>query len=72
MTKLKPAYLYQLRLVSYGPRFYARRHAIRYLEKLGYLQPTGRERAEERTLEYAITEAGRQALAAASQETVQE
>ncbi|WP_232631098.1 hypothetical protein [Methylobacterium sp. Leaf118] len=69
MMKLKPAYLYQLRLVSYGPRFYARRHAIRYLEKLGYLQPTGRERAEDRTLEYAITEAGQQALAAASEQS---
>lgn len=66
MMKLKPAYLYQLRLVSHGPRFYVKRHTLRYLEKLDYVTLTGRQRPEDRAVEYAITELGRQALEAAA------
>ena len=64
MAKLKPMYLYRLRLIVSAPRFYAPGAVNAYLERRGLIARTGRVEADER-IEFAITGAGREALAAA-------
>ncbi|AWN43660.1 hypothetical protein U8607_11290 [Methylobacterium durans] len=69
MRKIKPVYLYRLRLLQDGPRFYAPQNTNRYLEKRGLIQPTGRMHANGWHQEYRITDAGRRALAVEASET---
>lgn len=60
--KLKPMYLYRLRLLAAAPRFYAPSALNAYLERRGLIARTGRTHPDETSVEYAITGAGREAL----------
>ena len=62
MRKLKPMYLYRLRLLAAAPRFYAPSALNAYLERRGLIARTGRTHADERSVEFAITDIGREAL----------
>lgn len=62
--KLKPMYLYRLRLLSGAPRYYASGAVNAYLERRGLIERTGRVHSSEPCIEYAITTSGREALAA--------
>ena len=42
MGKLKPVYLYRLRLLYAAPRYYAPQSINHYLEKRGLIRRTGR------------------------------
>jgi len=65
MGKLKPVYLYRLRLLYAAPRYYAPQSINHYLEKRGLIRRTGRALPARRHEEYEITEAGRTAFDAA-------
>ncbi len=65
--KLKPMYLYRLRILSAAPRLYAPTSINRYLERRGLIARTGRIGALPAQIEFAITDAGRAALAAAGE-----
>ncbi|MDR7035829.1 MULTISPECIES: hypothetical protein [Methylobacterium] len=62
MDKIKPTYLYRLRLLEAGARFYAPQNTNRYLEKRGLIRRTGRLHHDGRSFEYEITDSGRDAL----------
>ncbi|GAA0257142.1 hypothetical protein LNAOJCKE_5699 [Methylorubrum aminovorans] len=66
MTKLKPLYMYRLRILGAEPRCYAPSATNSYLERRNLIQQTGRRLPSHGYPEYEITDAGRRALRAAS------
>lgn len=60
MGELKPLYLYRLHLLTGASRFYAPdNNIVRYLERRGLIQRTGRKHAAQLREEFEITDAGR-------------
>ena len=66
MPKLSPQYLYRLRLLLPGPRFYRIHQIMDYLERHGLVERTGGLHPDRRYAEYVITAAGRRELEAGS------
>lgn len=64
MTKLKPLYLYRLRILEAEPRCYAPSATNFHLERRGLIRQTGRCLPPKGYPEYEITDAGRKALRA--------
>ena len=62
MSRLAPLYLYRLRMLAGGARLYKSEAVMKRLEKDRLVEPTGREDPDGQRIEYAITEAGRDAL----------
>ena len=62
MKKLAPLNRYRLALLEGEPRFYKPDAVVKHLVRHGLIKPTGREEAGGERAEYAITEAGREAL----------
>lgn len=62
MKKLPVSYLYRLRMLDGGPRFYKAELLTRRLERQRLIAATGRRDPDGERFEYALTEAGREAL----------
>jgi hypothetical protein len=65
IKRIPPIYLYRLRTIAEVPRFYKPSLTTKWLEKRGLIEATGQQDAAGAQAEFAITEAGRQALARA-------
>ena len=62
MKKLAPLNRYRLALLEREPRFYRPDAAVKYLARHGLIELTGQQDPDGARAEYAITEAGREAL----------
>ena len=62
MKELAPVIRYRLALLGEEPRLYKPDAAVRRLMRLGLIDLTGRQEPDGARAEYAITEAGREAL----------
>lgn len=63
MERIPAVYLYRLRMIAELPRFYKLSVANNWLAKRGLIERTGRHDEAGARAEYAITPAGRAALA---------
>lgn len=62
MKTLPVSYLYRLRMLDGGPRFYKPELLTKRLERQRLIEATGRRDPDGERAEYAITQSGREAL----------